>query len=147
MRTLRLPWTRLAVVLLALLAVAGVAAALAVNRPTRGWDRGSPEGVVQAYVSAVLDGDSVAAAAQLAPGSTCSATDLDRARLPQGTQVDLVGSELRGDRALVRVAVTPDPGLTPFEPQPDQLTFRLTRTAAGWRIDGVPWPLGTCTGG
>lgn len=118
----------------------------AMTRPAKVWDPATPEGVVQTYVTAVLAGDTVAAADLLAPGSPCAATDLDRAYLSRDTRVDLVGSTVQGTQAQVRVLVAVDPGPDPLGGNGEERTFRLTRTTAGWRIDGIPWPLYECTG-
>lgn len=131
--------------------VLGLVAALAlvlyaVTRPAKVWDPATPQGVVQTYVTAVLAGDTVAAADLLAPTSPCAATDLDRAFLGRDTRVDLVGSTVQGTQAQVRVLVAVDPGPDPLGGNGEERTFRLTRTTTGWRIDGIPWPLYECTG-
>lgn len=138
---------RATVTALVAVVVLGAAAALwAGSRPDRGFDPATPQGVVQAYVRAVVAGDSVSAAGLLAPGSPCAATDLDRVRVDAGTQVDLVGAQLLGDRALVRVSVA-DAALAPVPAYGEQVTIRLVRNGSGWLIDGIPWPLYECTGG
>lgn len=129
----------------AVVAVLLVVVVVALVARPRTYDRGTPEGVVQAYVAAVVDGDSVAAAALLASGSPCAATDLDTAYVAPGTRVDLVGTDVQGDRALVRVNVSVDT-LEPVPGPGETRTIRLTRTADGWRVDGIPWPLYQCTG-
>jgi hypothetical protein len=122
----------------------------AITRPATLWDRSTPEGTVQAYVTAVLDGDTVAAAALLSTDSPCTAIDLDRTpRAPQ-TRVDLVGTTVQATAgvtlAQVRVRVVSD-AVQPFGDGGEDRTFRLTLTVAGWRIDGIPWPLYDCSGG
>jgi len=136
------------VMALVALAVALVAIAVyAVTRPVKVWDRSTPAGTVQAYVTAVLDGDTVAAAGLFAADSPCAATDLDRAVVPGETRVDLIGTDVQGTQAQVRVRVVVDPGADPLGGGGEERTFRLTRTGAGWRIDGIPWPLYDCSGG
>ncbi|WP_088284267.1 hypothetical protein [Kineosporia sp. A_224] len=137
--------------LVPVVAVVGLVAVLAVvlfavTRPAKVWDPATPQGVVQTYVTAVLAGDTVAAADLLAPGSPCAATDLDRTFLDRDTRVDLVGSTVQGTQAQVRVRVGVDPGADPLGDNGEERTFRLTRTTSGWRIDGIPWPLYECTG-
>ena len=140
---------RSGLVALAVLALVALVALVlwAVTRPAPRYDPDTPQGTVQGYVTAVLDGDAAAAAAVLADGSPCTVTDLDRAYVARGTTVDLVGTDVTGDRALVRVRVGVDTGTDPLGGWTEDHAFRLTRTAAGWRIDGVPWPLYDCTGG
>ncbi len=122
-------------------------AVYAVTRPAKIWDRDTPQGAVQSYVTAVLDGDAAAAAALLAPDSPCAATDLDRVVVQNGTRVDLVGTDVQGAQARVRVLVGVDSGAQPFGGGVEERTFRLTRTGTQWRIDGIPWPLYECFGG
>ncbi len=131
----------------AAVAVAVLAAVLwAVTRPAPTWDRDTPQGTVQAYVTAVLDGDAAAATALLAPGSLCDAEDFDRSDVPRSSSVELAGTEDRGTTALVRIRVGADTG-DPLGGRPgEEHVLRLTRTDAGWRIDGTPWPLFECTG-
>lgn len=136
-----------AVGLVALVAIV----AYALTRPAKSWDRTTPEGTVQAYVTALLNGDTVTAASLLAADSPCSATDLDRTTVPRETAVDLVGTTVQttptGKQAQVRVRVTFDAGAQPLGDSGEERTFRLTMTGAGWRIDGIPWPLYDCSGG
>lgn len=140
---------RRALLALAVLAVAALVAAVlwAVTRPAPVYAPDTPEGTVQTYVTAVLEGDAAAAAAVLAADGPCSVTDLDRAYVARGTTVDLVGTDVTGDRALVRVRVGVDTGTDPFGGWTEDHAFRLSRTTAGWRLDGIPWPLYDCTGG
>lgn len=137
----------LLVVLVLAVAALVAAAVYAVTRPAKVWDRDTPQGAVQAYVAAVLDGDAAVAAALLTPDSPCAATDLDRVLVQNGTRVDLVGTDVQGAQARVRVLIGVDSGAQPFGGGAEERTFRLTRTGTQWRIDGIPWPLYECFGG
>jgi hypothetical protein len=118
------------------------------SRPARTLDRATPEGTVQAYVTAVLDGDHATAVTYFAPGGRCDATDLDRIATPQSVRVDLVDSRISGETAQVRVTVTYDPGGGPFGGSwSEDHVFRLVRTSSGWLLSGIPWPLYDCEGG
>lgn len=131
-------------VAVAIIAIGGVAAIglLGSDAPRR--DPSTPAGVVQTYLSAVLEGRTAEAAALLDPSSGCSARDLDTTYLPPSARIDLIDARETGDTAQVRVHVEQSTG-DPFGGTwGEDRTFRLTRVAGAWRITGVPWPLGGC---
>ena len=137
---------RVLVVVLGLVAViAVVAGVLSLTRSTPDYDRGTPEGVVQAYLSAVADGDHQEATGFLASDSPCEVTDLDRAGVPDEFRALLRDSETDGDTAQVDVEVVLSGG-GPFEgaEYSEKHTFRLTRSDQDWLITGVPWPMYDC---
>ena len=148
-RTLLEHPARLLGVVVAAAVVAALAASLyAASRPPRTLDRSTPQGVVQAYVTAVLDGDHATAATFLDPDVGCAAVDLDRTFTPRSVRVDLVETQVSGDSARVRVSVTFDAGADPLSGSPgEDHVFRLVRTPSGWLLSGIPWPLYTCEGG
>lgn len=109
------------------------------------YDRGTPEGDVQAYLIAVIDGNRDAAAAYLAQDSQCTVDDLDRAFVPDGVRIVLRDTSVDGDTARVGVDVTVSSG-GPLDSSEytDQHTFRLRRADGIWRITGRPWPMYDC---
>jgi hypothetical protein len=135
----------LLILLAAVAVVAVVAGVLAATRPVPTYDRATPEGAVQAYLTAVVDRDHDEAVRFLAPGSPCSAVDLDRAYLPDGVRIVLRDTHVTGDTARVEVGVAVSSGgvFNDSEYTEDH-TFRLTRTGADWRISGEPWPMYDC---
>ena len=105
---------------------------------------GTPQGTVQAYLSAVFAGKNVKAAELLAPESGCKVQDLDRAYVIKSARVDLVRTEIDGESAQVWVRVE-IPTSGPFESfMTEDHTFRLNRVNGGWLLTGIPWPLYNC---
>jgi len=141
-----LPNRVLAAIVAAIVVVAVVAAVFNSTRPATTLDRGSPEGAVQAYLKAALEGDNGKAAAFFAPGSPCDAEDLDRAYVEEGAQVELIDTKIEGDSARVEVDVTFRSGDLFASSWNESHNFRLTRSGEAWRLNGVPWPLYDCEG-
>jgi hypothetical protein len=136
----------LVIVVAAMIALSALVVALAATRSPTQLDSRSPEGVVQAYLRAVLDGDHGAAARYLDPDGGCDAADLDQAGRPGPVRAALTRSVVDGPRAQVEVELTM--GSAPFgSGYRETSTFQLTRSGAGWLLTGSPWPLFDCTGG
>lgn len=127
-------------------ALAVAAAFLASTRATTTWDDTTPEGAVQGYLSAVLDGDTQRAAGYLSAESPCDIEDLDRVTVPDPARIDLVDTVVDEQSARVVVDLAPsDNG--PLDTFPAEThTFRLTRSGQGWLLVGRPWPLYDCGG-
>lgn len=144
----RQPNRVLAIVVSAVVILALAVALLSANRPLDEYDRGTPEGTTQAYLTAAMRGDSESAAAYLAEDSSCDVSDLDRASIVDSAQVYLVGAEVDGTSARVEVRVVMGGG-GPFDASEysEDHVYRLARSAAGWRLTGIPWPLWDCDGG
>jgi hypothetical protein len=117
---------------------------LATNRSVADHDLTTPEGVVQAYVAAVVDGDHQAAADLLSPGSECDVTDLDSSYVPELDRVVLLDTEVDGDRARVYVETVVAEGPFGAFDYRERHSFLLERSGTGWRIAGQPWPLYEC---
>ena len=140
---------RILAIVLGVIALIGVVAGvLSATRPVPEYDRGTPEGVVQAYLTAVIDGDHQDAVEFLAAESSCTVEDLDRSYLPDGVRVVLRDTEVDGDTAQVKVDVVMSSG-GPLDGSEyaEQHTFRLTRARGGWLITGAPWPMYECSKG
>ncbi|MGN6578342.1 MAG: hypothetical protein ACTHKG_21915 [Nocardioides sp.] len=135
----------LAVVLGVIAVVAVVAVVLATNREPQTYDRGTPQGVVQAYLEAVVAGDNTEAAGYLAPGGACDIEDLDRSSAPDGIRVVMRDTQVDGDRAQVEVdVVTSSDDLFGGSEWSERHTFRLGKDGQDWRVQGVPWPMYDC---
>jgi hypothetical protein len=137
--------------LLCAAALAAVALIVAVvwvaTRPARTYDPGSPEGVVQTYVAAVLNRDAPKAAGLLSAGSRCVVADFDSATVPTNTSVELISTQLQGATASIRIRVSSQDAGDPLGGNPgEEYVLRLTRSGTAWHIDGTPWPLWICTG-
>ena len=137
----------LAVALAGIVLLAVITALVWPHRAPTQLPPGSPQATVQAYLAAVLDGRTDAAAALLDPAGACDVTDLDRVGglPPQGVRVVLLDATVRGDTATVRVELVygaDDPfGLSEHR---ERHTYRLARADGAWRLAGTPWPLYTC---
>lgn len=142
----RRPNRVLAIVVGVIALVAVVAAVLATTRAVPKYDRGTPQGVVQAYLSAVIDGDHQQAAKLLAEGSPCRVEDLDQAYVPDEVRVVLRDTEVDGDTAQVVVDVVMSSGdLLDGSEHAEKHTFRLTRATGAWLVTGTPWPMYECS--
>lgn len=137
------PVVVLTTVVAGVVVLAGVAGVVSARRSPAPADLGTPEGTVQAYLTAVLDHDVLGAADLLAPG-TCGVDDLAAAWIPEA-RVDLTDTRLSDGTAVVVVEVTetgegllPGPGHTHLE------RLVLEREGQEWRLTGTPWPLVDC---
>ncbi len=108
----------------------------------------TPEGVVQRYVNAVLDGDEDAADAYL---TTELATECENEEFPilyredDSARVALLDSSISGDTARVDVRVTEGSyGLVDSYEYDHEETFDLERTENGWLISDQTWPRYGC---
>ena len=138
----------LAIVVGAMVALATLVVVFSANRSTADLDPATPEGTVQAYVSAVVEGDYAEAAGLLAADSSCDVEDLDRIGTVDQRRVYLVDSQVEAETARVTVAVTTSAGGGPFDSSEytENHIFRLALSGQQWRISGIPWPLYTCEG-
>jgi hypothetical protein len=139
---------RVLLIVLAVVAVVVAAAAIvSAARETRHYDRGTPEGVVQAYLIALVDRDQEEAAELLADDSPCTVEDLDLAIIGDDVRVVLRDTETEDDSARVDVDVVIDSGqVFGGSEWTEQQTFRLIRDGDAWRITGTPWPMFECGG-
>lgn len=108
------------------------------------FDPASPEGVVQQYSRAVIDGDADAAKELLVPeeAEACEDTGIP------GGDMRVTHSRTRedGDRVRVDVVVTSTYGYGPLgaDEYSAEGTFRLERVDGDWRIATTPWELAVC---
>lgn len=107
-------------------------------------DPKSPEGVVQAYMSAVMDHRIDAALALLEPGTQCTAENYQQAYVDASSRVDLVDVRTSGDSADVHVRIEHSNG-DPFGGTWNEDQYlALIRVNGDWRIHGMPYPLYNC---
>lgn len=126
-----------------------VAAVVAARREPPTLDLDTPDGVVQAFLRAVLEGDDESAAALLSPSTGCDATDIANAFVTDSARILLVESDEDGDDATVTVEITESSGSGPFEGSEfsHEETFSLADEDGSWLIVGEPWPLYFCDRG
>ena len=139
---------RTLIVILAVIAALAVVALIVVF--TRGepaaLDESTPEGVVQRYSAAVLEGDEATASEYLVP-------ELADPCVPTGTgpsddmRVTLASTTERDDTADVRVliTVTYEGGLLGSSDYEEEGEFDLVRADGDWLIESTPWQLAICS--
>lgn len=139
-------WT-LVIVVAAVLVAAAVAGAL---RSPAAFSPDSPEGAVQGYVQAVLDGDVEAAAAYFSAdlSRTCSALDFGAAA-PVDPSLTVTLEEVRRRAGYVEVVVRlrSVSGDLPFDAYESSYTQRLVLVEedGAWKLDEEPpWPIHLC---
>lgn len=131
---------------IAVLAV--VAGVVAATREPAELDPGSPEGVVQEYLSAIAREDITAAAELLVDDSSCDVSDLAATYLPPGMRATLLDTDVDGGSAVVRVEITESFDDGPFAADGYSHVERLLleREGSSWRLTGSPWPIYGCEG-
>ncbi|WP_137843236.1 hypothetical protein [Microbacterium sp. 2FI] len=129
-----------------LVVVIALVAVLARSAPPE-YDPDSPEGVVQLYSQAVVDGDVEEALTYLVPdvADACErlAPDAD------DTRVTLVATSQADDTARVEVIVTEvyGSGLLGSDEYDSDEEFELRRIGGDWLIEFAPWQLALCVEG
>ena len=134
----------LAVIVIAALVLSAVAALVSSFREEVKYSTSSPEGVVQMYLTAIIEGKNDQAASYFASDSTCDASDIDRAYVSETLRVNLVSTSIDGESAYVKIdANTGASG--PFDDgYTESHTYRLSKESGRWLIEGIPWPLWDC---
>jgi hypothetical protein len=134
---------------IALAALAGVVVVAAVaalmlstGRDSALLDPGSPEGVVQAYLQDVLDGDETGALEYLTPRLHQRCRKSFPVDETSAFRVDLDETAVTDGEARVEVTIHEPSG--PLGEWQHTAVFYLTETEDGWRISTRPWPLNGC---
>ncbi len=110
-------------------------------------DPDTPEGVVQAYVTAVADGDWAEAqsffTADLA--ERCTVSDMASGRMDDVARVSIDDVSVSGQQAVVDVTVTHSSADDPLSTSTwdEGVTFVLT-DEGGWVFDEISWPYFPC---
>jgi hypothetical protein len=139
---------RILVIILAVIAVLTVAALAVVF--SRGepalLDESTPQGVVQRYSAAVLDGDEAAAGAYLTETARTQCLDFERAP-SENLRITLVSTTDRETSADVHVLVTVSNGGGPFGNSGYEMedVFDLVKANGKWLIQSAPLQLRICT--
>ncbi len=105
-------------------------------------DPATPEGVVQRYVEAVLDGDGEAAARHLTDRAQVECSRIERR---DEMRVSLLAATDHGDTADVDVLIdVVAGGLLGIDEGQMEARFDLRRVNDRWMIDFAPWQLQIC---
>lgn len=116
-----------------------------VLRPgTANLESGTPEGQVQDYLLAVVDGDTDQAKQLLAEQPDCQGPNLRPS--DESIRVSLEQVEIEGDRATVDVLVTLSYGNPPFDryQYSESQRFILRQIDGDWLLTDVPWQFRVC---
>lgn len=136
------------ITVIGLLVVASLAAVLTRGEPEL-LDATTPQGVVQRYAAAVIDGDEVTASGYLTDHADELCTEFQR-QSEEGLRVALATVDTFDHSADVEVTITTTYGSGPFgmsEYTEDGL-FELVLVDGDWMIDTAPWQLTiSCQGG
>ncbi|BDZ63112.1 hypothetical protein [Agromyces mangrovi Wang et al. 2018] len=133
----------------AVVVVAAIVAVL-VRPAAEPLDPTTPEGVIQGYSEAVLDGDTRAALDFLVPEIADDCQRVENYGFGDAdVRVVLVSSTEDGSTADVRVSIVTTYGGGLFGPDEYRTDgrFDLQRVDGEWRIESAPWELAVCTPG
>lgn len=131
---------------IALLVIVALAVVFTRGEP-EALDGSTPQGVVQRYSTAVIDGDSATANSYLTEAARNSCSGF-RESGPLPTRVVLISATERDNSALVKVSVVGSGSGGPFGPSEYEMEdrFSLVKTDNKWLIDQAPYQLLSCTG-
>ncbi len=128
---------------IALVVVIALIAVFARSAPTQ-YDADTPEGVVQRYSQAVVDGDYDAAVGYLVPERADSC--VNRRIEVVDVRVTLLDTTVRGDLATVEVGIAASYGGGPFGSSTYEYEdqFLLQEVEGEWLVVEAPWELAVC---
>ena len=133
-------------IVVATISIVALIAVLAVKETTPQLDAKTPEGTLQQYLQSVTDHDFNSAITYLATGTKCKIEDFDQAYIQDSVRISLSDTSITSDSASVKVSIENSSG-DPFgSSYAESQTFRLTKSANGWKISGIPWPTYQCGG-
>lgn len=108
-------------------------------------DASTPEGVVQRYSAAVIEGDEEEARQYLSRSAEEDCTEVGR---PDNTnvRVTLIDTNEREESADVRVSIitSHQGGVFGADEYAEEAAFDLTMIDGEWKIDTAPWQLTIC---
>ena len=134
----------LAVIASLTIVLIAIGAVLSATHKSKTLSADSPEGVIQMYLKNVIVGKNDLAASYFSSDSVCKASDIDRAYFSEDFRVNLVNTEITGDRAYVKVDINYASG-GPFDSgYSETQNYRLNKENGKWKISGIPWTLYDC---
>lgn len=134
----------LAVIVGLVLVLAVLAAVISARRATPAGDPGTPEGTVQLYLFALVEGDDDEVVALLDPDLGCRVPLPDHFMTGGRLQLNFLNTRIRDGRAEVLVEITQYDDTSPFNTNSHRQTFDLRPQGATWLITGSPWPVYQC---
>lgn len=107
-------------------------------------DAGTPEGVVQRYSQAVVDGDTQTALTYVVPdvAEAC----VDRYVSDEDARITVLETTERDQTAHVRVLIVTVYGIGPFgaDEYEAESSFDLVKVRGDWLVEVAPWRLAVC---
>ena len=151
MATLLKPQNRILISLLVVVgALVALSIALVLSRSSAPvLELSTPEGTIQRYTQALLDGDDAGAAALMDPASTtkedCQFSDAELHS--SDLRITLGSTSIVNGKATVEVTITRASASGPFGTGESSYrdTFELRKADDSWTILSFPWPLLACT--
>lgn len=138
------PNSILVVILSFVVVFTGLVVILSSNRDAVKWDLSTPQGVVQTYLAAMINGERDQAASMLSKESECTTSEIDKAYVQSDSRVYLTSTKILERKATVIVKVDISSGGPFSDYYSETHTFRLIRDGSNWRLLGIPWPLYDC---
>jgi hypothetical protein len=131
---------------IALLVVVALAVVFTRGAPAA-LDASTPQGVVQRYSTAVIDGDTATANSYLTEAAKSVCRGYYESG-PRPVRVVLISTTERADSAQVRVSLVSSGGGGPFGPSEHEMEdrFALVKSGGSWLIEQAPYQLVSCTG-
>jgi hypothetical protein len=131
---------------IALLVVVALAVVFTRGAP-EALDASTPQGVVQRYSTAVIDGDTATANSYLTEAAKSVCRGYYESG-PRPVRVVLISTTERDDSAQVRVSLVSSGGGGPFGPSEYEMEdrFALVKSGGSWLIEQAPYQLVSCTG-
>jgi hypothetical protein len=131
---------------IALLVVVALAVVFTRGAP-EALDASTPQGVVQRYSTAVIDGDTATANSYLTEAAKSVCRGYYESG-PRPVRLVLISSTERADSAQVRVSLVSSGGGGPFGPSEYEVEdrFALVKSGGSWLIEQAPYQLASCTG-
>jgi hypothetical protein len=131
---------------IALLVVVALAVVFTRGAP-EALDASTPQGVVQRYSTAVIDGDTATANSYLTEAAKSVCRGYYESG-PRPVRVVLISTTERADSAQVRVSLVSSGGGGPFGPSEYEMEdrFALVKSGGSWLIEQAPYQLASCTG-
>ena len=115
------------------------------EKPPKKLSLDTPQGVVQSFLGAILDGKPEAASKFFSAGSDCRVVDVEHAYIVSTSRIALIKTHLYVNSATVEVSVEFSSGGLSMDAYHEEHTFRLTQKNNKWYLVGIPWPLYNCS--
>lgn len=134
----------LAVIAALVVVLAVTVAMVSASRAKPEFDRSSPAGVVQLYISELHEGNLEATVALLDPELGCTPDNLANYGLSDSLRLRVLKETVTGERASVRLEITEGIGQLFGGEWTHEETFSLIKDGDSWLVSGSPWPVYYC---